>query len=84
MDVKCLIYGIEIPNSDWENTPASVKQLVEKMGQHIKQSEKELADLEAQKQDLLEKINCTSLNSSSPPSLDPPSTEKRPEKKKTS
>ncbi len=20
MDVKCLIYGIEIPNSDWEKT----------------------------------------------------------------
>jgi hypothetical protein len=50
MDVKCLIYGIEIPNSDWEKTPASVKELVEKLGQLIKQSEKELADKETQNQ----------------------------------
>ncbi len=35
MGKNCLIYGIEIPNSHWENTPASVKQLVEKMEQHI-------------------------------------------------
>ena len=83
MDIKCLIYGIEIPNSDWERTPASVKELVEKMGQHIKQSEKELAELEAKQQELLEKINSTSKNSSSPPSLDPLSAEKRPEKKKS-
>ena len=56
MDVLCLIYGIEIPNSDWEKTPASVKELVEKLGQLIKQSEKELADKESQNQDLLEKM----------------------------
>ncbi len=42
MDENCLAYGIEISDLDWEKTPASVKQLVEKMGQHIKQSEKEL------------------------------------------
>jgi len=83
MHKNCLNYGIEISDSDWEETPASVKKLVEKMGQHIKQSEKELADLEAQQQELLEKINRTSLNSSSPPSLDPPNTEKRQEKKKS-
>ena len=53
------------------------------MGQHIKQSDQELADLKAQHQELLEKINRTSKNSSSPPSSDPPSAEKRPEKKKT-
>lgn len=82
MDVKCLIYGIEIPNSDWEKTPPSVKELVERMGQRIKQSEQELADKEAQNQELLEKINRTSNNSSSPPSLDPPSAQKR-QKKKT-
>jgi hypothetical protein len=83
MDENCLAYGIEISELDWENTPARVKKLVEKMGQHIKQSEKRLADLETKQQELLEKINCTSLNSSSPPSSDPPSTEKRSEKKKT-
>ncbi len=83
MDENCLAYGIEISDSDWEKTPTSVKKLVEKMGQHIKQSEKRLVDLEAKQQELLEKINRTSLNSSSPPSSDPPSAEKRPEKKKT-
>lgn len=83
MDVQCLVYGIEIPNSDWEKTPASVKELVEKMGQRIKQSEKELADKEAQNQELLEKINRTSNNSSSPPSLDPLNAEKRQKKKKS-
>lgn len=65
MDVKCVVFGIEIPNSDWERTPASVKELVEKLGQ-----EKDLADHEAQNQELLEKINRTSNNSSSPPSAD--------------
>lgn len=83
MDKNCLTYGIEISDSDWEGTPASVRQLVEKMGQLIKQSNQELADLKAQQQELLEKINCTSKNSSSPPSADPPSAEKRPEKKKS-
>jgi len=83
MDIKCLIFGIEIPNSDWEKTPPSVKELVEKMGQRIQQSEKELADKEAQNQELLEKINRTSNNSSSPPSADPPSAEK-PQKKSKS
>ena len=83
MDKNCLTYGIEISDSDWEGTPASVRQLVEKMGQHIKQLDKELADLKAQQQELLEKINRTSKNSSSPPSSDPPSAKKHPEKKKT-
>ncbi len=84
MDKKnCLTYGIEISDDYWEGTPASVRQLVEKMGQHIKQSDQELADLKAQQQELLEKINRTSKNSSSPPSSDLPSPQKRPEKKKT-
>lgn len=83
MDKNCLTYGIEISDSDWEGTPASVRQLVEKMGQCIKELEKKLADLEAKQQELLEKTNCTSLNSSSPPSLDPLNAKKRPEKKKS-
>ncbi|MBG1266542.1 DUF6444 domain-containing protein, partial [Nostoc sp. WHI] len=82
MDENCLAYGIEISDSDWEKTPASIKQLVEKMGQHIKQSEKRLAELEVKYQELLEKINCTSKNSSIPPSSDPPHAEKKPEKNK--
>jgi hypothetical protein len=51
MDENCLAYGIEISNSDWEKTPASIKQLVEKMRQYIKQSEKRLAYLEAKQQE---------------------------------
>jgi transposase len=31
-----LVDGIEIPSSDWGKTPAGVRELVEKMGQHIK------------------------------------------------
>jgi transposase len=83
MDVICLIYGIEIPSSDWEKTPPSIKELVEKMGQHIKKSEQELAAEVAKNQELLEKINRTSKNSSSPPSSDPLNTEKQKQKKKS-
>lgn len=83
MEENCLAYGIEILESEWEKTPTSVKKLVEQMGQQIKQSEKELAELKAQQQELLEKINRRSRNSSAPPSSDPPNAEQRPEKKKT-
>ena len=83
MDTNCLIYGIEIPNSDWDNTPASVRDLVEKLGQRIKKSEEKLANSEARNQELLEKINRTSKNSSSPPSSDLPSISKPPKKKKS-
>ena len=83
MDTNCLVYGIEIPNSDWDSTPASVKELVEKLGQRIKKSEEELASSEARNQELLEKINRTSKNSSSPPSTDLPGTSKSPKKKKS-
>ncbi|MDR9894511.1 DUF6444 domain-containing protein [Aetokthonos hydrillicola Thurmond2011] len=83
MELTCLIFGIEIPNSDWEKTPASVKELVEKLGQRIKESEQELAEKVTENQKLEEKINTTSKNSSSPPSSDPPSVEKPPKKKKS-
>ncbi|MHC5916389.1 MAG: DUF6444 domain-containing protein [Nostoc sp.] len=53
------------------------------MGQRIKQSEKELADKEAENQGLLEKTNRTSKNSSSPPSSDPLNAEKQKPKKKS-
>ena len=84
MDQNCLTYGIEISDSDWEKTPTSVKQLVERMRQHIKELEQRLADVEARQQELLEKINCTSKNSSSPPSSDPLNAPKKQEKKKSS
>ena len=53
------------------------------MGQYIKETEKRLADKEGKEQELLEKINTTSKNSSSPPSLDTPNVEKSQTKKKT-
>jgi transposase len=83
MNENGFAYGIEISDLDWEKTPANVKELVEKMGQHIKQLEERLAEQEAKQQELLEKINRTSKNSSSPPSLDPLNAEKVQEKKKT-
>jgi hypothetical protein len=83
MDENCLAYGIEISDSDWEKTPANVKELVEKMGQHIKKSEEKLAEQEVKHQELLEKINRTSKNSSSAPSSDPLHAEKHQEKNKS-
>jgi acyl-CoA reductase-like NAD-dependent aldehyde dehydrogenase len=55
MNENCLSYGIEISESDWDKTPASVKQLVEKMGQQIEKSEEKLAELEAKQQELKRK-----------------------------
>jgi transposase len=74
----------QIPPDEWERTPASVKKLVEEMVQRIKNLEKQLTDVSAVQQQLLEKANRTSKNSSSPPSLDPPGFEKKPQKNKSS
>ena len=65
----CHIYKTEIPETDWEQTPTSVKGRMEEMKQWI--------------QELEEKLNRTSKNSSSPPSADPLNTEKKPIKKKS-
>ncbi|MEH1790980.1 MAG: IS66 family transposase [Nostoc sp.] len=83
MEENSLTYAIEISSWDWEKTPASVKQLVERMRQEKKESEQRLADLEAKYQELLEKINRTSKNSSSAPSTDPASAPKQQKKKKS-
>jgi len=62
----------QIPPDDWEKTPASVKKMVESMAQRIDTLEQQAHSLlEAQPQ-LVEKVNQTSKNSSSPPSSDPP------------
>jgi transposase len=74
---------LKFPTQIGKKLSYCVKQLVEKMGQFTKELEKKLADLETKQQELLEKINCTSKNSSSPPSLDPLNAEKRQEKKKS-
>ena len=63
------IYRTEVPESDWEKTPSSVKGRMEEMKALI--------------QELEEKLNRTSKNSSSPPSTDPLNVEKKAEKKKS-
>lgn len=65
----CHIYKTEIPETDWEKTPASVKGRMEEMKQLIGELE--------------EKLNRTSKNSSSPPSADPLNAEKKAAKKKS-
>ncbi|MEM9927229.1 MAG: hypothetical protein AAF915_26385 [Cyanobacteria bacterium P01_D01_bin.50] len=32
MDIMCLVYGIEIPNSDWEKTPPFKRYTFVKQG----------------------------------------------------
>lgn len=75
-------YLEQIPRQDWEKTPASVKKLLEKMVQRIENLEKSQAEVLALHQQLLEQVNRTSKNSSSPPSQDPPGFEKKPKKQK--
>lgn len=65
----CHIYKTEIPETDWEQTPPSVKGRMEEMKQLIEELE--------------EKLNRTSKNSSSPPSADPLNAEKKVAKKKS-
>ena len=77
-------YLEQIPQEDWEKTPASVKKLVEEMGQRQEKLEQELAELLAVQQQLSEKVNRTSKNSSSPPSQDPPGFGKKSQKHKSS
>lgn len=53
------------------------------MGQRIDKLEKHVTELQTVHQQLLEKINCTSKNSSSPPSSDPPGFGQKSTKKKS-
>lgn len=80
----------EIPNDDWEQTPLSVKQLVENQSERLGQLEErlgklkqQLAELQAENQLLREQHKRTSSNSSQPPSSDPPSTPKRQRQRKS-
>jgi transposase len=83
MEQKRLNHLEQIPPDDWVKTPESVKKLVEEMAQQIEQQEKKLTEVIAVQEQLLEKVNRTSKNSSSPPSLDPPGFGKKPEKQKS-
>lgn len=84
MEQKRLNYLEQISPDDWGKTPASVKKLVEEMAHLLEQHEKKLTEVLEVQQQLLEKINRTSKNSSSPPSTDPPSVLKKPQSPKSS
>ena len=86
MDEQYLRLIPRINADDWEQTPASVrevlKQLVLKVEQ-IEQLEQRLKELEIENQQLREKVNRNSENSHSPPASDPPNVEKTKKKKST-
>ena len=67
MEKQRRAYLENIAPQDWEKTPASVKKLVEEMAQGVEKLEKQVSELQAVQQQLLEKANRTSKNSSSPP-----------------
>ena len=73
----------QITNSDWEQTPASVKQLVIDMAQRLALIEQQLVELQAENQLLREQINRTSNNSSQAPSSNAPKVPKRRQKEKS-
>ena len=72
MEQKRCEYLEQIPEADWDKTPASVKQLVEAMQQRLEKLENQLAEVVAVQEQQTEKLKLTSKNSSSPPSQDPP------------
>lgn len=71
MEEKRPSYLEQITSVDWEKTPASVQKLVEGMGQQIESLEKQLAEVLTVQEQLLEKANRTSKNSSSPQACRP-------------
>ncbi|AFZ28439.1 Transposase IS66 family (plasmid) [Cylindrospermum stagnale PCC 7417] len=83
MEQKRLNHVEQIPAEDWGKTPTSVKKLVEEMAQQIEQQSKKLTEVLSVQEQLLEKINRTSVNSSSPPSSDPPGFGKKWQKTKS-
>ena len=83
MEEKRVNHLEQIPPEDWGKTPTSVKKLVEAMAQQIEQQEKKLTEVLTVQEQLLEKINRTSENSSSPPSSDPPGFGKKSQKTKS-
>ncbi len=74
----------KISPGDWGKTPSSVKKLVEEMAEQIEEQEKKLREVLTIQEQLLEKINQTSKNSSLPPSSDSPGVEKKQRVKKSS
>ena len=74
MDEKHLWSIPGIDADDWEQTPVSVRKVVEQLEQRLK-------ELEIENQQLREKMNRNSGNSHSPPASDPPNRQKGQKKK---
>jgi transposase len=83
MEERLVNYVEQIPPEDWGKTPISVKKLVEEMAQQIKEQEKKLTEVLTVQEQLLEKVNQTSKNSSLPPSRDLPGVVKKQTSKKS-
>jgi transposase len=67
MEQKRLNHLEQISPLDWGKTPTSVKKLVMEIAQYIEEQEKKLGEILIVQEQLLEKVNRTSANSSSPP-----------------
>jgi len=76
-------YSEQIADTEWERTPASVKQFVMEMAQQLAKIEQHLGELQAENQLLREQIKRTSNNSSQAPSSDLPTAPKRKCKEKS-
>ena len=57
------IAGIQVPQADWEATPASIRALVLVLSERLQQQDERIRQLE-------ERLNQNSKNSSKPPSAD--------------
>ncbi len=84
MDDKHLWSIVGIDADDWEQTPVSVRKVVERLVlkvEQLEQLEQRLRELEIENQQLREKINRTSKNSHSLLGSDPPNSQKGQKKK---
>lgn len=70
MDKELDIAGIQIPQADWEATPASVKALVKDLVKGISQLSERIEPLSERVNTLEEQLAKNSKNSSKPPSSD--------------
>jgi hypothetical protein len=83
MDEKHLLETAGIDADDWEKTPVTVRKLVVHLGLKIEQLELHLKELQAENQQLNEKVNRNSQNSHSPPASDSLNFQNTKKKKKT-
>ena len=83
MDEKHLLKTAGIDADDWEKTPVTVRKLVVHLGLKIEQLEQHLKELQAENQQLNEKVNRNSQNSHSPPASDSLNFQNTKKKKKT-